>query len=77
MPNDPTDVPVDEDLDQPAIPALDELDLEAPEADALEQRQDVDPEDAAGEPSAELPLEAPDADAVEQRLSVPVDDYEE
>lgn len=58
---------------------LDAPDLEAPDADAAEQHQDVAPEpdgnDEAGEVQ-EPPLEADEADAAEQARIVAPDDDE-
>jgi len=50
---------------------------EAPEADALEQRQEVAPAaDGAGTPAPALDdsFEVPEADALEQAHEVPLDD---
>jgi len=53
-------------------------DMETPEADAVEQQQDVD-ESAEGEalphnPTGDAPLEVDEGDLVESSLEVPLDD---
>jgi len=58
---------------------IDEPDIEAPDADAAEQHQDVMPEpDDEDEPveAEEPPLEAEEADAAEQSRVVTPDDDE-
>ncbi|HMC71404.1 MAG TPA: hypothetical protein VKJ07_19765 [Mycobacteriales bacterium] len=54
-------------------------DMETPEADALEQQQDVEDSAAEGEalpqrPVGEAPLEVDEGDLVESSLEVPLDD---
>jgi hypothetical protein len=49
-----------------------DLDLEAPEADAAEQAVDTEPEEYAEAPSDSI--EAPDWDAQEQSRIVPLED---
>ena len=58
------------------IRPLNEPDIETPEDDATEQRQDVVPDEDKGEDLTriEVPLEANEADAVEQELAVGFDD---
>ena len=58
------------------IRPLNEPDLETPEDDATEQRQDVFSGEDEGEDltGMEVPLEANEADAVEQELTVGFDD---
>jgi hypothetical protein len=57
---------------------VDETDIEAPDADAVEQHQDVIPEPDANGQAAEMekpPLEADAADVAEQgRVVIPDDD---
>lgn len=50
-----------------------EIDVEAPEADAAEQRRALH-EDETAETAAEVPAEAPEADAAEQRRVVELDE---
>jgi hypothetical protein len=50
----------------------DPVSVEAPEADAVEQRADVVPED--DDPVAEIPLDVDPADVVEQHRTVGGDD---
>ena len=50
----------------------DDLDIEAPEADAAEQRAYVEPQEADGTVSRSI--EAPEWDAEEQARTVPLDD---
>lgn len=50
----------------------DELPDDVPEADALEQRQEVVPE--AGATSLDDGFEVPEADALDQAREVPLDD---
>jgi hypothetical protein len=54
----------------------DEVDLEAPEADVVEQHTSTRDEDEPAR-GGDLPLEANDADAAEQGLDVPGDDEDE
>jgi len=54
------------------IRPLSEPDIETPEDDAIEQRQDVFEDE--GLTRIEVPLEANEADAVEQELAVGFDD---
>jgi Pyridine nucleotide-disulphide oxidoreductase, dimerisation domain len=58
------------------IGPLSEPDIETPEDDATEQRQDVFPGEDEGKDltTIEVPLEANEADAVEQELTVGFDD---
>ena len=54
-------------------------DMETPEADALEQQQDVEDSAAEGEAlpqraAGEAPLEVDEGDLVESSLEVPLDD---
>ena len=58
------------------IRPLNEPDIETPEDDATEQRQDVVPDEDKGEDLTrmEVPLEANEANAVEQELAVGFDD---
>ena len=49
-----------------------DLDIEAPEADAAEQRTYVEPQDGDG--SVSRSIEAPEWDAEEQSRTVPLDD---
>jgi len=54
-------------------------DMETPDADALEQQQDVEESAAEGEtfphrPDGEAPLEVDEGDLVESSLEVPLDD---
>ncbi len=49
-----------------------DLDMEAPEADAAEQRAYAEPQEADG--TASRSIEAPEWDAEEQSRSVPLDD---
>jgi hypothetical protein len=54
-------------------------DMETPDADALEQQQDVEESAAEGEAlphrsSGEAPLEVDEGDLVESSLEVPLDD---
>ena len=55
---------------------LSEMDMEAPEADAIEQHQEVidDEEDAAGTGPRSVPFDVDEADAAEQERSVGFDD---
>ncbi|GLZ77580.1 hypothetical protein Afil01_23870 [Actinorhabdospora filicis] len=57
--------------------AHDWQDPEAPEGDATEQSQPVDPDDVEDDVTGELPREADEADALEQTRTVPTaeDDY--
>jgi hypothetical protein len=50
------------------------LDTEAPEADAAEQAVNADPADDSRSGSASSSIEAPEWDAQEQSLEVPLDD---
>ncbi|MCA2212856.1 hypothetical protein [Jidongwangia harbinensis] len=50
------------------------LDTEAPEADAAEQAVNADPADNSRSGSASSSIEAPEWDAQEQSLEVPLDD---
>jgi hypothetical protein len=54
----------------------DDLDLEAPEADALEQHTAADDRDQPAR-RAQTPFEADDADAAEQDLDAGVDDEDD
>jgi hypothetical protein len=58
---------------------MSEESLEAPEADAVEQHEDADPEtaDAGPDEPVAVPLESDEADAAEQARAVPAgdDDY--
>jgi hypothetical protein len=54
---------------------MSDMGLEAPDADAAEQHQDVAPEPADEEPE-QIPLEASPADAAEQAREVAVGDDE-
>ena len=58
------------------VTPLSEPDIETPEDDAIEQRQDVlyDEDEGEGLTRIEVPLEANEADAVEQELAVGFDD---
>jgi hypothetical protein len=55
-----------------APPALPDLPLEAPDADALEQSADAGP--APHRVAREVPAEVPEADAVEQAQVEPLDE---
>jgi hypothetical protein len=59
--------------DEPGSDQDDELGVEVPEADAIEQRLPVVPDDVDDEPDA-IPEDAPEADALEQAKSVPPED---
>ena len=64
----PTELPPDE-----HGPSEGDVEPEAPEADAIEQRQPADPvvdDEAPGEIAAEVP----EADALEQARALPVDE---
>jgi pyruvate/2-oxoglutarate dehydrogenase complex dihydrolipoamide dehydrogenase (E3) component len=54
--------------------SVSELDLETPEDDAIEQRQEVVTDENAGGIRREVPFEVNEADAVEQELAVGFDD---
>ena len=61
------------------VPHMSSMDLESPDADAVEQHADVIPEDSdADEPAEthETPLEANQADSAEQDRILAVDDDE-
>jgi hypothetical protein len=64
-----------------SMPRHHSVDPEAPEADVLEQEQDVSPDDSENDepgtsPSTRLSRdpEVPEADALEQSIDVPYDD---
>ncbi len=62
----------DPQTDEPGEQQLDDLDLETPEADALEQHTDV--ERTVGPlRHIDRDLETPEADAIDQHLEVPSD----
>jgi len=54
--------------------SVSELDLETPEDDAIEQRQEVVTDENADGIRREVPFEVNEADAVEQELAVGFDD---
>jgi hypothetical protein len=62
---DPSRYPAERDAEQ---------DIEAPEADALEQRIPADPGQETGRPEPSHSLEAPDWDSLEQAEVVELDD---
>jgi hypothetical protein len=55
---------------------MSDMGLEAPDADAAEQDQDVIPEPEETDEPGELPLEASQADLAEQARELSVDDDE-
>ena len=59
--------------DEPGPTEDDEIGTEVPEADALEQRLPLVPDDADDEPES-IPADAPEADALEQAKGVPPED---
>jgi hypothetical protein len=66
-------MPDEDDEDQvPGHLGPDELDLEAPPEDAVEQATPVDPD--LEEPAPRIDLEVPEWDAIEQARVVPIDE---
>jgi dihydrolipoamide dehydrogenase len=53
---------------------LSELDIETPEGDAIEQHQEVIPDEAVASPRREVPFDVNEADAAEQERAVGFDD---
>jgi len=53
---------------------LSELDMETPEGDAIEQHQDVIPDEAVASARREVPFDVNEADAAEQERAVGFDD---
>ena len=53
---------------------LSELDMETPEGDAIEQHQDVIPDEAVASARREVPFDVNEADAAEQERAVGYDD---
>jgi hypothetical protein len=64
----------DSDRDEEGIGRLSELDMETPEGDAVEQRQEVVEDENGGGQRREIPFDVDEADAAEQRREVRIDD---
>jgi pyruvate/2-oxoglutarate dehydrogenase complex dihydrolipoamide dehydrogenase (E3) component len=62
------------DLKEKGIGPLSELDMETPEDDAIEQRQEVIPDETVTEVRREVPFDVDEADAAEQARAVGFDD---
>ncbi len=57
-------------------PMVDDIGDEVPEADALEQRQDIDDDDEVADEGSTDSLEVPEADRLEQSRGVGTDDLD-
>jgi hypothetical protein len=62
------------DRDEEGIGRLSESDMETPEGDAIEQRQEVVEDENGSGQRREIPFDVDEADAAEQRREVRIDD---